>query len=193
MDNNLAYRIIFLPLISIDKTLFGNKTFVKKVLSLVFPSILLLIWGIIWVFVLMFVLALFGIAYHSVGQYISLTTIIWALFLIVIPSIRKYKKMNVLYAFILICVFLLAIQMFMFRFTTISGSIKEANITNGQNIIINLIYPKNALRRGDVAFYRINEIERVGLIKSVTANQFIINEKAIPYKDVDGKVVFVFK
>ena len=193
MNNNIVYKILFLPLISIENVLIGNKNIIKKLLSLIIPLILLPIWGIVWVLVMMFVLALLGIGFFLTGKYISTVTIIWSLFFIVIPIINKQKKLNIVYIFVLICVLLLANQMFVLRLSTIYGSNLEPDIKNGQKILINLINSSNSYKQNDLIVYTDKDIDRIGKITLTKDNSVIVKEVVIPYKNIVGKVIYIFK
>lgn len=193
MNNNIVYKILFLPLISTENVLIGNKNIIKKLLSLIIPLILLPIWGIVWVLVMMFVLALLGIGFFLTGKYISTVTIIWSLFFIVIPIINKQKKLNIVYIFVLICVLLLANQMFVLRLSTIYGSNLEPDIKNGQKILINLINSSNSYKQNDLIVYTDKDIDRIGKITLTKDNSVIVKEVVIPYKNIVGKVIYIFK
>lgn len=200
---NSVYKILFLPLILIDDIVFSKKNLIKKVFALVFPTILLLIWSIVWTTLVMLGLSLFGISFQITGEYVSLVTIIWSAFFIVIPIILKQKRLNIIYGLILVLVFLFFINMFILRTTVVNGHSMEPAIKNGARIYV---YRFSDYRVNDIVIYEDpnNSVQYIGRIISLPKLIYSSDEpsgyivraddkntklKTIPEKNITGRVI----
>lgn len=198
---NPIYKILFLPLISIDTIVFSQKNLINKAFALVFPTILLFIWGIAWTILVMLGALLLGINLHTTGEYISLVTIIWTVFLIGIPIIKKQKKMNIIYGLVSVAVFLFFVNMFIMRMTVIHGTSMEPAISNGATIYV---YRLSNYRINDIVIYidpdssGVQRIGRIILLPEnldpssgyvIKADNKGIQSKPILEKDIIGRVI----
>lgn len=198
---NPVYKILFLPLISIDTIVFSQKNLVKKVLALIFPAILLLIWGVAWTILIMLGASLLGISFHATGEYISLVTLIWTIFFIVIPIIKKQKKLNAVYGLIIIFIFLFFVNMFVLRMTVVHGTSMEPSINDGTTIYV---YRLSNYKINDIVIYadpNNSGVQRIGRITGLPENLdsssgYVIKadnkgvpSKPIPEKNIVGRVI----
>lgn len=200
---NPVYKILFLPLISIDDIIFSQKSLIKKVSSLFFPMILLFIWSVVWTALIILGLSFFGISFHIVGEYMSLVTIIWSAFFIVIPIVLKQKKLNIIYGLILVLVSLFFVNMFILRTTVVNGHSMEPTIKNGTRIYI---YRFSDYKVNDIVIYDDpnNSVQYVGRIISLPKHIYSSDDpsgyiiqaddkktklKTIPEKNITGRVI----
>jgi len=175
---NPVYKVFFYPLILIDEIVFSQQSFIKKMLSLIIPTILLLIWGIVWTILVGLGTSLFGISfYEPILKLVSMVTIIWALFFIVIPIFKKQKQLNIVYALALGFILLLFVNGFILGTNVIDGLSMEPTISNGQQIIVKKI--ANNYNRGDLIIFkspRNTDVKYLSRIIATEGDSFSIKE-----------------
>ncbi|MFH0773622.1 MAG: signal peptidase I [bacterium] len=200
---NPVYKAFFLPVILIDNIIFSQKDLIDKLLSLIFPVILLFIWSIAWTALVMLIFSLFGINFHIIGEFASLVTIIWAAFFIVIPIVLKQKKLNIIYGSILVLVFLFFVNMFILRTPVVNGHSMEPSIKDGARIYV---YRFSDYKVNDIVIYEdpANSVQYIGRIISLPKHIYSSDEpsgytiqtdnkdnppKTVSEKNITGRVI----